>query len=215
MKLQPYRYIIDLHTGNDEDGYTHEIVSFHRTKVAAIRALKRARNETAWLYEGEWHFVECHYWDAENGTSRFFREDDYQIVGVEQFGECDLCQQQERPCYGRYADERCKMLAAMTKGPWRVYALVDPTDGQIRYIGSTERLLQKRLSQHICQLHGPRGEWIASLLTRGIKPTIHEIAQYNNLTDALTREYQEINTLPNLTNAQRTHRLLTLRGHGT
>lgn len=73
--------------------------------------------------------------------------------------------------------------------PYIVYALRDPRNKQIRYIGVTSRLLHLRLSHHIADSHHefeairkygnkykssacPRIKWITELRMLGLKPII-------------------------------------------
>ena len=187
----------------------HETISRHRTKVAALRGWKRAKAEAETWYETDEHATLLYYVDPETCVTSFFREDDYAVCSVNLVGECQLCQQRERPCYDRYADGRCRRLAYAAKGPWRVYALIDPRDGRTRYIGSTEKSLPKRLSGHLSAREGARGAWIDDLLASGLKPVIREITQFGTWLEALTHEYQLINSLAALTNGQKTHSAVT------
>lgn len=206
MAQQPYRYAVILHTLDDEGLGSMELLSRHRTKAATLRAWKREQKEADFLYDEEWHHVECYYWDENTGATGWFKADEYMIYPADQFGECETCQHRQRSCHERYADGRCKRIARAAKGPWRVYALVDPTDGRTRYIGSTEKPLQKRLTQHVCTRQGARGAWIAALRKQGLRPGIIEVARFDTWAQALRHEYHLINTLPDLTNGQKTHR---------
>lgn len=57
---------------------------------------------------------------------------------------------------------------------YRVYALVDPRTGGIRYVGSTAKQLAHRLTDHISSKHGkaPRHRWIKELHGLGLRPEI-------------------------------------------
>ena len=86
-----------------------------------------------------------------------------------------------------------------------IYALVDPRDERIRYIGKTVNL-EKRYEQHVYWLNGsnPRKEnLISGLLKRGMKPIISVIEECDH-SNWQEREkywiayYREL--LPDLTN---------------
>ena len=205
LKASNFRYAVLEHSGNDEDGYEQCLVSRHRTKAAAVRSWARAREEAGWLYgDGEWYAIECVFLDDFPGAPGYFRDEDYRICAPEQLGECAVCRHRERPCYGRYADGRCKRTAREEAGPWRVYALADPDDGETRYIGCTEKPLTTRLRQHLSTPGGARGEWIASLRERGTRPLIREVARFATQEEGLRHESHLINTLPGLSNGRRT-----------
>lgn len=55
----------------------------------------------------------------------------------------------------------------------RIYALVDPTNNEVRYIGQTTNPLNRRLSQHLWdQRNSHRAAWINSLKQKELKPKI-------------------------------------------
>lgn len=56
----------------------------------------------------------------------------------------------------------------------KVYILIDPRDGEIRYVGRTQLLLKDRLSNHIHSRnqYTRRAGWINELLELGLKPDI-------------------------------------------
>lgn len=59
-----------------------------------------------------------------------------------------------------------------------VYALVDPRDGEVRYIGRTsnvERRLWQHVSPSMLAKHSPRAKWIRSLLAEGKQPEMRVI----------------------------------------
>lgn len=57
-----------------------------------------------------------------------------------------------------------------------VYALVDPRDGRIRYIGVTVRTLKNRLRSHVSAREKNRkGYWVTHLKSLGLRPTIAEL----------------------------------------
>ena len=57
-----------------------------------------------------------------------------------------------------------------------VYALLDPRDGAMRYVGKTHRTARRRLRRHLapCYLKGQthKERWIRSLLRAGVEPGI-------------------------------------------
>lgn len=58
---------------------------------------------------------------------------------------------------------------------WTVYALIDPRDSSVRYVGVTTSSLHRRLTQHISdvrRLSGRKTDWLKELLGAGIKPSI-------------------------------------------
>ena len=57
-----------------------------------------------------------------------------------------------------------------------IYVLVDPRDGEIRYIGWTTQTLAKRYKSHLAykgQAH--RSKWVQALLQQGLGPIIRLI----------------------------------------
>ncbi len=70
----------------------------------------------------------------------------------------------------------------------KIYALVDPRTGAIRYIGITSKILKRRLSAHIAvakageQTH--RAAWIRNLLSQALTPAIVLLQE----TDDVARE---------------------------
>lgn len=61
-----------------------------------------------------------------------------------------------------------------------VYKLIDPVNGEIRYVGKTKLELHYRLSQHIAdairgKLDNPKNQWVLSLLTKQLKPVIEPV----------------------------------------
>lgn len=56
-----------------------------------------------------------------------------------------------------------------------LYVLVDPRDGEIRYVGWTSRTLKQRLAEHMClssSSHYHRAHWLAQLKRLGTRPII-------------------------------------------
>lgn len=59
------------------------------------------------------------------------------------------------------------------QGPWLIYALVDPGDDCVRYVGMTSESLEIRLDGHIKQpTNRKMREWIAGLKAAGTTPLI-------------------------------------------
>jgi len=60
----------------------------------------------------------------------------------------------------------------------KIYGLIEPITGQIKYIGKTKQLLQKRLSAHISECNKSntkKNTWLKSLKKNGLKPKIEEL----------------------------------------
>ncbi len=60
-----------------------------------------------------------------------------------------------------------------------VYALVDPFDNLIKYVGCSKQP-KKRLYEHWTQFHdwGGKAEWMRGLKKKGIKPRLFVLASY-------------------------------------
>lgn len=78
-----------------------------------------------------------------------------------------------------------------------VYALLDPYDGAIRYIGATANL-QQRMGAHNCRRYFPDSrlpdrlaQWIRGL-PKGVKPGVRVMAQDLERADALELEQRLI-----------------------
>lgn len=58
-----------------------------------------------------------------------------------------------------------------------IYGLVDPRDGQLRYVGKTTRKLSRRLIEHLGKSTKKthKSNWLAALAKLGLKPTLVEI----------------------------------------
>jgi len=88
-----------------------------------------------------------------------------------------------------------------------IYALIDPTDNRIRYIGKTNNL-KNRLKRHICDCkkHGfwtPKNQWIKSLINNNLKPIIKPLLEttkeeVNKYEIEYIKKYREL--IPDLTN---------------
>ena len=63
----------------------------------------------------------------------------------------------------------------------KVYALVDPLVGEVRYVGATEHNLKYRLNQHWCKpLNKGLRTWFHELKAKGLKPDIILLEETNN-----------------------------------
>lgn len=76
--------------------------------------------------------------------------------------------------------------------PFYVYVLVDPNDGEIRYVGYT-RCLCARLKGHLQEsqvywLKDARGAWIRSLTDDGLEPILSPIAGFHTEDEAKEAE---------------------------
>jgi len=76
------------------------------------------------------------------------------------------------------------------------YALIDPRDAQIRYIGVTKNALEFRLREHMAAVHMPqpnvsrcgpvkRPEWMGGLKAQGLKPIIVPLFLFNAEGDTI------------------------------
>jgi hypothetical protein len=89
-----------------------------------------------------------------------------------------------------------------------IYALIDPTDDRVRYIGKTNNL-KNRLKKHIgeCKKQGfwtPKNQWIKSLLDNNLTPIISPIfettkEEVNQCEIEYIKRYRELES--DLTNA--------------
>jgi hypothetical protein len=66
------------------------------------------------------------------------------------------------------------------KTEYRIYALIDPRDNAIRYVGSTRHRLSYRLGCHIHKSRlipeTPLAVWINQLISKGLNPQIVKLA---------------------------------------
>ena len=84
-----------------------------------------------------------------------------------------------------------------------IYALIDPIDNRIRYIGKTNNI-KERLKRHIknCKKHGfwtPKNQWIKSLLDNNLTPQIQTLLEttkeeVNNYEIEYIKKYRELIT---------------------
>lgn len=88
-----------------------------------------------------------------------------------------------------------EIAAQVAEGRGKIYALIDPTDGMPRYVGSTTQRLSVRLAQHRLSVDAsPRWSWVASLISRGISPKI-ELLERCGVADLLDKEREWIHRL--------------------
>lgn len=66
----------------------------------------------------------------------------------------------------------------------KIYVLVDPRNGQIKYVGKTSGTLEKRLKHHFYNLHKGNNQhkrnWFNQLTKEGLKPIIEIIDEVPN-----------------------------------
>lgn len=81
----------------------------------------------------------------------------------------------------------------------RVYELVDPRTGKVRYIGSTANILIRRLEDHIREIlfhytkrELPRRTWVLELFSQGYCPLIREISIHSDNAEALITKRRKI-----------------------
>lgn len=80
-----------------------------------------------------------------------------------------------------------------------IYALIDPRDNQVRYIGKTKNV-EKRLKEHLNRSTiTKKGSWIKSLKEQNLKPSIQIIDTTSNI-DWITKEQYWIGMFSNLLN---------------
>lgn len=78
-----------------------------------------------------------------------------------------------------------------------IYALRDPTDGRIRYVGQTRQSLNRRLSGHLRrprdkEPHLPVNRWIARLVAAGLQPKIELLEEGIHVVDLDEAERRHI-----------------------
>lgn len=80
-------------------------------------------------------------------------------------------------CYEGMDDELATLPARPIPGMAVIYALVDPGDGRIKYVGRTRGKLASRLKQHLRVRHGAtdKDAWIALLNANGKVPIMHAL----------------------------------------
>jgi len=76
---------------------------------------------------------------------------------------------------------------------YKIYCLKEPDTELVRYIGLTGCSIEKRFKEHIkCNDKSRRRNWIYSLKSKGVKPTIGLIEDGLNLKDACNKEIEYI-----------------------
>ncbi|MGW7597181.1 hypothetical protein [Streptomyces antimycoticus] len=73
-----------------------------------------------------------------------------------------------------------------------LYALVDPRDDSVRYIGQTAKALAERLAGHIANPAPRVGEWISELQQAGLAPKSVALREGIPVLDLLVAEKEEI-----------------------
>lgn len=78
----------------------------------------------------------------------------------------------------------------MANRTYTVYALIDPRDNSVRYVGITERPINKRLAGHLLGNDGNKTKiaWISELDRLGISPIIRPLEQIKGRKETLERE---------------------------
>lgn len=71
--------------------------------------------------------------------------------------------------------------------PYAIYALVDPRDNAIRYIGMSKQP-EFRLAQHTQRRYGSAYDWIQELLQQNLRPILRIIEKIENEHAAEVRE---------------------------
>jgi hypothetical protein len=73
-----------------------------------------------------------------------------------------------------------------------IYALVDPRDGEARYIGKTTKTMAQRLNGHLRSPAGKVRPWIAELRAIGLEPGITAVRQGVPVAELRAAEHEEI-----------------------
>lgn len=72
---------------------------------------------------------------------------------------------------------------------YTIYLLIDPRNGEIRYVGATYQNTATRLSAHLCELGSKRKRaWIKELRAEGLKPKIEKLFTCRLSQEAARRE---------------------------
>jgi len=81
---------------------------------------------------------------------------------------------------------------------YSIYVLVDPTDGEIHYVGMTA-FRKMRYSGHIssgrCSARLPKDRWIGELLKQGLRPKMFVLSEYEDPCEASFWEQKWIQRL--------------------
>jgi hypothetical protein len=76
------------------------------------------------------------------------------------------------------AQPRQQRLAKRGRPVVSIYALVDPFDSGVRYVGQTSSHLETRLDRHLaCPTNPMMRQWFSELATDGFRPRIVELEQ--------------------------------------
>jgi hypothetical protein len=60
---------------------------------------------------------------------------------------------------------------------WQIYSLTDPRTGNVRYVGKTEKTLERRVHEHLLEAkrgyrHSYRLHWLQELVALSLRPTV-------------------------------------------
>ncbi|GAA3384532.1 GIY-YIG nuclease family protein [Streptomyces racemochromogenes] len=80
----------------------------------------------------------------------------------------------------------------MSPAVGRIYALSDPRDGVVRYVGQTTKALEERLAGHLSSPASKVAPWIAELREAGIAPLITILREDVPVAELLVAEREEI-----------------------
>jgi len=74
-----------------------------------------------------------------------------------------------------------------------IYALIDPRDGRVRYIGKTVRTAHRRLRRHLarCYLYETsthKNRWLRQLLALGLEPRIEILEEHQSAAELCASE---------------------------
>jgi hypothetical protein len=75
-----------------------------------------------------------------------------------------------------------------------VYALIDPRDNLIHYVGLTGNVPTRRLADHLSDRSSVKGEWLLSVLDSGFMPSFVVLQHADDLEQAHMRESWWIST---------------------
>jgi len=78
-----------------------------------------------------------------------------------------------------------------------IYALIDPRNGELRYIGKTVRTAHRRLRRHLarCYLdeaHTHKNRWLRKLLSLGLEPSIEVLERCRSEVELSAAEIRHI-----------------------
>lgn len=72
---------------------------------------------------------------------------------------------------------------------YTVYLLIDPRNGDIRYVGCTKYPVKVRLSQHLsCKARPDKFNWICDLKQNGLRPVGHTLLEIPDCVEAFYQE---------------------------